>query len=1159
VTQQFTHLHLHTEYSLVDSTIRIKELVARAAEMGMPAVAITDEHNLFAAIKFYRAAEKAGIKPIIGSEILVRNSANPDAPFRLVLLCQDRSGYLNLCDLLSRAYLKGQYRGKPMVSREWVSECAGGLIALSAGREGDIGQALLANHENKAGTLLAGWQKDFGNRFYLEIQRTGRNQEHYYEQGALALARRTGCAVVASNDVRFLDAGDFRSHEARVCIHDGHLLADRRRTQRYSEQQYLRSQEEMYAAFSDLPEALENSWEIAHRCNLEIEFGRNVLPAFPVPESDNEESYLQREALEGLEQRLRVHGLAEGHSREQYGQRLNEELGVINQMGYPGYFLIVADFISWARKNHIPVGPGRGSGAGSLVAYSLRITDLDPLCYDLLFERFLNPERVSLPDFDIDFCMEQRDRVIDYVAETYGRDHVSQIITYGSMAAKGVIRDCGRVLGHGYGFVDSIAKLVPLTLGITLTEALKEEPQLQKRYDEEDDTREILDLAMSLEGLARNAGKHAGGVVIAPSNLQDFAPLFCEPGGGGVVTQFDKDDIEAIGLVKFDFLGLRTLTIIDWTLKTINRYRLKNNMDALKIESIPLDDPATFKLLQASNTGAVFQLESRGMKDLIRRLQPDTFEDIIALVALFRPGPLQSGMVDDYISRKHGRTRVEYPHPKLEPILSSTHGVILYQEQVMESARELAGYSLGAADILRRAMGKKDPHEMARQRQVFVTGATERDVGFEQANLIFDQMETFAGYGFNKSHSAGYGLIAYQTAYLKAHYPAAFMAAVLSADLDNTDKVGLMIDDCRKNQLLVEPPDINSGYYRFTVKDDNTIRYGLGAIKGIGEAAVEKLIEARQQDGPYSSLCDMCNRVDLGKLNRRMFETLVKSGALDTLDPDGNRARMTQMLPTTLQAAEQLQRDRDAGQSDMFGSSSDQPTAEPEWPGVPEWPDEHRQRGEREALGLYLTGHPVDAHRGELKHFTACKLSDLASRIKIPVDNGDGKKRRDRGTMMVLAGMITEVRRRPGRGAFVTISDRDGQLDLALYDEVYALYADILIEDEIIVVEGNVAHDNFSGGQRMGVKKVMSLAEAKGRYAMGICINVQGPQENLPAILESTFAPYRNGSSRVWVIYNNGRARARLDLGEEWQLTPCEELIAALNELDSVRQAQLVY
>jgi DNA polymerase-3 subunit alpha len=1094
VTQQFAHLHLHTEYSLVDSTIRIKKLVERVAALGMPAVAITDEYNLFAAVKFYRAAEKAGIKPIIGAEVLVHNPANPDAPFRQVLLCQDRAGYLNLCDLLSRAYLQGQYRGKPLLQREWISECSAGLIALSAGREGDIGQALLANHDNKANSLLAGWLEDFPGRYYLEIQRTGRAQEQYYEQGVLALARKTRCPVVATNDVRFLDSSDFRSHEARVCIHDGHLLADRRRTQRYSEEQYLRSPEEMRAAFRDLPEALENSWEIALRCNLGIEFGKNVLPAFPVPESDTEESYLQRQARAGLEQRLEAHGLADGHSREQYAKRLDLELAVINQMGYPGYFLIVADFIRWARENLIPVGPGRGSGAGSLVAWALAITDLDPLRYDLLFERFLNPERVSLPDFDIDFCMEQRDRVIDYVAETYGRDRVSQIITYGSMAAKGVIRDCGRVLGQGYGFVDSIAKLVPLTLGMTLTQALKEEPQLKKRYDEEDDTREILDLAMSLEGLARNAGKHAGGVVIAPSQLQDFAPLFCEPGGSSVVTQFDKDDVEAIGLVKFDFLGLRTLTVIDWALKTINRYREKNDLEALEIESIPLDDPATFKLLQASNTGAVFQLESRGMKDLIRRLQPDSFEDIIALVALFRPGPLQSGMVDDYITRKHGRTRVEYPHPKLEPILSPTHGVILYQEQVMESARELAGYSLGSADILRRAMGKKKPEEMAKQRQIFVTGATERDVTYEQANTIFDQMETFAGYGFNKSHSAGYGLIAYQTAYLKAHYPAAFMAAVLSADMDNTDKVGLMIDDCRLNSLLVEPPDINAGYYRFTVKDEATIRYGLGAIKGIGEAAIEAIIAA---------LAELCNRIDLKKLNRRMFETLIRSGALDGLDPDKNRARLTQMVPKALQAAEQLHRDRDAGQSDMFGAV------------LNEWPDEHRLRGERAALGLYLTGHPVDAHRDTLSQFTSCKLKELAEKIKPPTDNGERNRRRDRGTPMVLAGMITQVRRRPGRGAFVTISDHDGSLDLSLFDEVYALYADYLVDDEIIVVEGNVSHDDFSGGQRMVARKLMTLAEAKSRFAKGVCINIHGPQDNIPTILESSWRAHLRPTATV--------------------------------------------
>ena len=756
----FVHLHLHTEFSRVDGTLRIKQMVERARELGMPAIAVTDQHNLFALVKFYRAAEAAGIKPVVGADVLLRSPDDPDHVSRLVLLCQDRSGYLNLCELLSLGYLEGQHHGVPYVREDWVAEHAEGLIALSGGCEGDVGQAVLAGHPNRARQLASGWAKRFPGRYYIEIQRTGREQEARSEAAVLDIAAELGLPVVASNDVRFLERGDFQAHEARVCIHDGRLLSDKRRERRYSEEQYLKSPGEMEALFEDLPEAVENSWHLAMRCNLKMDFGTYYLPDFPTPDNMGIADFLRKVSEEGLQERFKVLPPSEIYPEEAYRDRLDLELDVIGKMGFPGYFLIVADFIRWAKKNDIPVGPGRGSGAGSLVAYALGITDLDPLVHELLFERFLNPERISMPDFDVDFCMEKRDEVIDYVARTYGRDQVSQIITYGSMAAKAVVRDCGRVLGHGYGFVDSIAKLIPPAPGTTLEDAFGEEPQLRQRYEDEEDTRAILDLAKSLEGVKRNAGKHAGGVVIAPSRLTDFTPLFCEPGGGGVVTQFDKDDVETIGLVKFDFLGLRTLTIIDWALKTINAERAKSGDDAIELEKLPMDDPAAFRLLQSCQTTAVFQLESRGMKDLIRRLVPDSFDEIVALVALFRPGPLESGMVSTYIDCKHGREPVRYPHPKLEHILKPTYGVILYQEQVMQIAQELAGYTLGAADILRRAMGKKKPAEMAKQRIIFVEGAMERGVEEDLANLIFDQMETFAGYGFNKSHSAAYAISA---------------------------------------------------------------------------------------------------------------------------------------------------------------------------------------------------------------------------------------------------------------------------------------------------------------------------------------------------------------------------------------------------------------
>ena len=1151
--QPFVHLHLHTEFSLLDSTLRLKQLVERSKELGMPAVAVTDQFNMFALVKFYRAAVAAGIKPIVGADVLVSHPEDPDHASSLVLLCQNREGYLNLCQLLSMGYQQGQYHGVPYLRRDWITQHSAGLIALSGGREGDIGHALINQHPNKARQYARKWMKDFPGRFYIEIQRTGREQEQRYERHALQLAADLGLPVVASNDVRFLDRQDFSAHEARVCIHDGRLLSDKRREVRYSEEQYLKGPKEMANLFSDLPEALENASELAKRCNLELKFGTYYLPDFPTPDGESVEEFLQSASLKGLGKRLDLHGPAHSFSDDDYRERLELELKVISGMGFQGYFLIVADFIRWAKNNDIPVGPGRGSGAGSLVAYALSITDIDPLQYDLLFERFLNPERISMPDFDVDFCMEKRDLVIDYVAETYGRDQVSQIITYGTMAAKAAVRDCGRVLGHGYGFVDSIAKLVPMEIKITLKKALEQEPELKKRYDDEEDTRALLDLAMSLEGLTRNAGKHAGGVVIAPSALTDFTALFCEPGGSGVVTQFDKDDVETIGLVKFDFLGLRTLTIIDWTLKAINQQLLDEGKNPVVLEELPLDDPMTFELLQDSRTTAVFQLESVGIKDLIHRLQPDSFNEIIALVALYRPGPLESGMVGDYVDRKHGRAVVSYPHPDLEFILKPTYGVILYQEQVMQIAQVLAGYSLGDADILRRAMGKKDPLKMAKQRLVFVDGASHRGVSDELANYIFDQMETFAGYGFNKSHSAAYALIAYQTAWLKAHYPAAFMAAVLSADMDTTDKIADFISECRKMELAILPPDINLSSYAFKMTKQQSIRYGLGAIKGIGHAAIEYLEEERASAGPYASLDDFCNRMDLKKANKRVMETLVRSGAMDVLDPDRNRARLLHDLPRCMHAAEQTQRNQESGQTDMFGSL--QPVSssnEIELSEVKAWPELQQLQAEKDSLGLYLTGHPVKVHFRDIRNFSTCLLGDVNRRIPV-----DSKNRR--GVIMTLAALVTSLNRRTPRGHSIAIEDHSGRIDAFLSNEVFATYADLMVKDMIVVIEGNVVADNFTGSYKITANHIMTLADAKARFAKGVSIAVSGPDEDLCNVLASTFSPYQNGSSPVYIHYRNQRARVSFELGCDWTVKPCEELIAALNELKAVKQAVLRY
>ncbi|HLY52304.1 MAG TPA: DNA polymerase III subunit alpha, partial [Steroidobacteraceae bacterium] len=854
--------------------------------------------------------------------------------------------------LLSRAYLESRERGVPRIERAWLSpQVLTGLVALSGALEGDVGRALVNGREADAERALEYWRGLFPGRYYLELQRLGRQFEEGYIAAAVALAGRHQLPVVATNDVRFLKAEEFESHEARVCIHDGTLLADAARVRRYSRQQYLRTPAEMSALFADLPEALANSVQIARRCSLTLNLGEARLPQYPVPAGISTEEFLRAQARRGLEARF------PGGVSAAYYERLATELGVICQMGFAGYFLIVADFIRWARENGVPVGPGRGSGAGSLVAYSLNVTDLDPLEHDLLFERFLNPERVSMPDFDIDFCMEGRDRVIEYVAQRYGHERVSQIITYGTMAAKAVVRDCGRVLGMPYGYVDRIAKLIPFELGITLDDALEKEPELKRLYQDEDEVKGLIDLARSLEGLTRNAGMHAGGVVIAPSVLTDFAPLYCDTSGGSVVTQFDKDDVEAAGLVKFDFLGLRTLTIIDRAVRIINRSAAPGRAP-LEIRALPMDDAPTYALLKSCRTTAVFQLESRGMKDLIRRLQPDCFEEIVALVALFRPGPLQSGMVDDFINRKHGRSDapIDYLHPSLEPILKPTYGVILYQEQVMQIAQALAGYTLGGADLLRRAMGKKKPEEMAQQRSVFINGAVARGVREPLAEHIFDLMEKFAGYGFNKSHSAAYALLAYQTAYLKAHHPAEFMAAVLSADMDHTDKVVTLIKECADMGLDVLPPDVNASRYEFSADGERSIRYGLGAVRGVGAGAVEGLIDERSARGPYRSLEDLCRRLDLQKINRRVLEALLRSGSLDGLGE--NRATLMDRLPAAMQLGDQNTRAHAAGQDDMFGGlgAIERATPGARRAALPEWSESVRLAGERETLGLYLTG-----------------------------------------------------------------------------------------------------------------------------------------------------------------------------------------------------------
>jgi len=1147
VSPSFVHLHLHSEYSLVDGLVRLKPLCEQARTAGMPAVAVTEHANLFSMVKFYRAALVAGVKPVIGADLELLEPGDAP-PSRVVFLCCDAQGYRQLARLVSRMYTQGQVRGEPYLRREWLTpEALDRLIALSGGRAGDVGQALLAARADLARRRLDEWERLLPERYYLELQRTGREGEEAYVAAAVELAAERGLPVVATNDVRFLAREDFEAHEARVCIREGRVLADPRRARRYSPEQYLRTPEEMQALFADLPEALENSIEIARRCNLELDFDASHLPEFPVPAGKDVAGWFREASLGGLEARLASRAeVAPGADRAPYLERLERELEVITGMGFAGYFLIVADFINWAKANGVPVGPGRGSGAGSLVAYALGITELDPLRYDLLFERFLNPERVSLPDFDVDFCMEGRDRVIDYVTERYGgRDYVSQIITFGTMAAKAVVRDVGRVLGHPYGFVDPIAKLVPFELGMTLERALADEALLRRRYDEEEDVRALIDLARKLEGIARNAGRHAGGVVIAPRPLTDYTALYCEQGATGVVTQLDKDDVEAVGLVKFDFLGLRTLTIIDRAVRAINDKRRQAGEAALDPNRLPLDDEATYELIKRCATTAVFQLESRAMKELIRRLQPANFDDLIALNALIRPGPSQ--LADEFIDRKHGRAPVSYLHPELEPVLRSTYGVILYQEQVMQIAQVLAGYTLGEADLLRRAMGKKKPEEMAKQRAVFVAGARTRGVEETAASHIFDLMEKFAGYGFNKSHSAAYALIAYQTAWLKAHYAAEFMAAVLSADLDNTGKVVTLIDECRDMGLEVLLPSANRCAYAFTAEGSRTIRYGLGAIKGVGQSAIEAIVAERDAGGPFSDLFEFCRRADLRKVNRRAIEALIRSGALDELAP--SRAGMMASLTHAMQAAEQYTRDRSSGQSDLFGGAAPAVASELRLVEVDEWSESERLAGEKDTLGLYLTGHPIESYEKELAQFIDARLVDL---------------RPNPGRRVVVAGLVVSLRTlssRMGRMAVAMLDDRSARIEAVVYSDLYQQARELLVKDRLLIVEGEVTPDEVTGGAAMVVHKLYDLDGARAAFAKGLLIEVSGERvpNGFAQKLAAALDPFRQGPVPVSIEYRARGARGSIRLGEGWRVRPAEELLNRLRELGEAERVEVTY
>ena len=1166
MSPRFVHLHVHSEYSLADSTIRIPELVARCAALGQPSVAITDRNNLFSLVKFYRAAEDAGIKPIAGADVMV--AEGDEAAWPLTLLCRDREGYLALSRLLSRAWMQGHRHDGVVVRPAWLHDDHAGLFAL-AGRHALGGRLFASGRDDLAGAWLGDMQRLYGQHFFLELTRCGLDGEADFNDFALQASGARGIPVLASNDVRFLDADGFEAHEARVCIASGRVLDDPKRPKDYAQGQFLKSSEEMATLFADVPDAIDNTLALAQRCNLELRLGKYYLPAFPVPSDETLDSWIRKEARDGLAARLARHPLAPGHTRESYDARLERELDVIVGMGFPGYFLIVADFINWAKQHGIPVGPGRGSGAGSLVAWALGITDLDPLPYDLLFERFLNPERVSMPDFDIDFCMNRRDEVIDYVAAKYGRDRVSQIITYGTMAAKAVLRDAGRVLGHPYGFVDGLSKLIPLQPADPLSledaigrsERARKDPsyvvaEFKERYETEDDVRDLVDLALQLEDLTRNAGKHAGGVVIAPSPLSDFCPLYAEHDAEGrgrnPVTQFDMSDVEAVGLVKFDFLGLRTLTIIDWAVKAINARRDPGpGTRPLDITALPLDDKATYQLFARGDTVAVFQFESRGMRELLKRARPDTFEDIIALAALFRPGPLGSGMDKQWCDRKHGIEDVSYPHPALEAVLSPTYGVIVYQEQVMQIAQVLAGYSLGGADLLRRAMGKKKAEEMAKERAKFEAGAAANGVDARTATQIFDLMEKFAEYGFNKSHSAAYALVAYQTAWLKVHHPAEFMAAVLSSDMDNTDKVVGFLDEAKAMGLTVLPPDVNASNHMFEAIDDGTIRYGLGAVKGVGRGACEAIIEARGEG--YADLYDFCKRVDSTRLNRRTLEALVHAGALDALAP--NRASLMLQLPEVLKATDQIAKNRAAGMFDMFGGGG-APDIHIDLPTCGEWPLRQKLDGERDTLGHYLSGHPLDPYRDELKALVGHDLGQLDA---LWANRGEEKGRSWRPeTTVVVAGQVLAMRKRGDSQAFVLIEDGRGRLECAFFAEDYFSNAALLTRDRVLVIEGGLREDEFSGGFSLRARRCWDFAQVCQTHALGLALKLDLRVPGSLEGVESLFSRHRPGKTplRYELLLPTG-ASGKLEVNGGNGIRVDADLPAILRSLPGVQQVRV--
>lgn len=1133
---RFVHLGIHTEFSITESIVRIPDLIKAAVNEEMPALALTDLSNLHAAVKFYGKCLGQGIKPILGSVLRLN-----DADHRVTLLSMNNHGWRNLTELVSRGYIEGQQLNIPCVNKAWILEQADDLILL-LGIQSDVGKMLITSNPQKAEPLLEEWIEKFGNRVYLALTRTDRPDEDAFIAEAVKLAKKYNIGVVAHNDVHFVRREDYEAHEARVCIADGYVLGDNRRPKTYSPEQYFKTAVEMTELFSDIPSAIENSYHIAKRCNVTLQLGKYFLPDYPIPEGHTIDTYFAHLSKQGLEERLNVlYPVAQrdedwAEIRKPYDERIEYEINIINSMGFPGYFLIVMDFIQWSKNNGVPVGPGRGSGAGSLVAYSLKITDLDPLRYELLFERFLNPERVSMPDFDVDFCIAGRDKVIDYVARTYGRDAVSQIATFGTMAAKGAIRDVARVLGKSYGLADRISKLIPTKpLGLSLEESIEAEPQLKDvvtnpSHPDYDDASEIWEMALKLEGITRNTGKHAGGVVIAPTKITDFSAVMCDADGTARVAQYDKDDVESAGLVKFDFLGLRNLTVIEDAVQNINK-RMRDDTP-LDIAHIPLDDKDAYLVFANANTTAVFQFESVGMKKMLKEARPSKFEEIIAFVSLYRPGPMD--LIPDFIHRMHGG-EFEYLHPLLEGVLEPTYGIMVYQEQVMQAAQYCAGYTLGGADLLRRAMGKKKPEEMVKQRQIFIEGAAKKDIDTATANHIFDYMEKFAGYGFNKSHAAAYALVAYQTAWLKAHYPAEFLAAVMSSEMQNTDNVVFLIDDCRHNGLEVLPPSVNMSLYHFHASDERTIVYGLGAIKGVGEQAMQSVIDSRQKEGPYRDLFDFCHRIDLKKINKRTLEALIRAGALDCLGIE--RSSLMAQLPEAVQAAEQARSNRETGIMDLFGEVEElqRKPAKP----VKPWSDEVRLKGEKDTLGLYLTGHPIDVYRNELKAFIPSKINELTPTR--------------RGVTTVFAGLVVDVANFPNR-MVITLDDGTARIEVSANHERFQRFKDIVQTEKVVVIEGEI-YEREGFDRPMGrLTKAFSLNEIRQKRANSIQIHLQPEHlsKTLSQDLQNMLLPYCNVDLcthiPVLLHLDYAYATAELHLGIQWKIAPLDEALVKLRD-----------